>query len=89
MNVGFEIELFNRVNIEAEYFERKVSDLIYNKPLSPSTGTNFVSENIGDMANKGIEVNLGIDIVKTQDFDFNIWANGTHYKNEVTSLPSP
>ncbi|MBB4803737.1 TonB-linked SusC/RagA family outer membrane protein [Flavobacterium nitrogenifigens] len=89
MNVGFEIELFNRVNIEAEYFERKVSDLIYNKPLSPSTGTNFVSENIGDMANKGIEVNLGIDVVKTQDFDFNIWANATHYKNEVTSLPSP
>ncbi|WP_289663225.1 SusC/RagA family TonB-linked outer membrane protein [Flavobacterium panacagri] len=89
MNVGFEIELFNRVNIEAEYFERKVSDLIYNRPLSPSTGTNFVSENIGDMANKGIEVNLGIDIIKTQDFDFNIWANGTHYKNEVTSLPSP
>lgn len=89
MNVGFEIELFNRVNIEAEYFERKVSDLIYNRPLSPSTGTNFVSENIGDMANKGIEINLGIDVIKTEDVDFNIWANGTHYKNEITALPSP
>ncbi len=89
MNVGFEIELFNRVNIEAEYFERKVSDLIYNKPLSPSTGTNFVSENIGDMVNRGVEINLGVDVIKTEDVDFNIWANGTHYKNEVTSLPSP
>lgn len=88
MNLGFEIELFNRVNIEAEYFERKVSDLIYNRPLSPSTGTNFVSENIGDMANKGIEINLGIDVIKTEDVDFNIWANGTHYKNEITALPN-
>lgn len=89
LNVGFEIELFNRVNLEAEYFERKVSDLIYNRPLSPSTGTNFISENIGDMVNRGVEINLGVDIIKTEDLDFNIWANGTHYKNEVTSLPSP
>ena len=89
LNVGFEIELFNRVNLEAEYFERKVSDLIYNRPLSPSTGTNFVSENIGDMVNKGVEINLGVDVIKTEDVDFNIWANGTHYKNEVTYLPKP
>jgi hypothetical protein len=39
------------------------------------------------MGNKGIEVNLGVDIIKTENIDFNIWANGTHYKNKVTSLP--
>ncbi|MEN2400254.1 SusC/RagA family TonB-linked outer membrane protein [Flavobacterium sp. MC2016-06] len=89
MNVGFEIELFNRINIEAEYFERNVSDLIYNLPKSPSTGVSFVSTNIGDMSNKGIEINLGVDVIKTEDVDLNIWANGTHYKNKVTSLPTP
>ena len=89
MNVGFEIELFNRVNIEAEYFERKVSDLIYNRPNSPASGINFVSENIGDMSNKGVEINLGVDAIKTEDIDFNIWVNGTHYKNKITALPKP
>jgi TonB-linked SusC/RagA family outer membrane protein len=89
LNIGFEVELFNRVNLEAEYFERNVSDLIYNRPYAPATGIPFVTENIGDMSNKGIEVNLGVDVIKTQDIDFNIWANATHYKNKVTSLPSP
>ncbi len=89
LNIGFDLQLFNRLNIEAEYFERNVSDLIYNRPNSPSTGISFITENIGDMSNKGIEVNLGLDVIKSNDFDFNIWLNGTHYKNKITALPSP
>lgn len=89
LNVGFEIQLFNRLNIEAEYFERNVSDLIYNRPNSPSTGISFITENIGDMSNKGVEINLGLDVVKSKDINLNIWANATHYKNEVTSIPRP
>ncbi|UTN04553.1 SusC/RagA family TonB-linked outer membrane protein [Flavobacterium bizetiae] len=87
LNIGFDIVLFDRISIEAEYFERNVSDLIYNFPIALSTGTSFVSKNIGDMGNKGIEINLGVDIVKSKDIDFNLWANATHYKNEITSLP--
>ncbi|MFQ6603467.1 SusC/RagA family TonB-linked outer membrane protein [Flavobacterium sp. C3NV] len=87
LNIGFDIVLFDRISLEAEYFERNVSDLIYNFPIALSTGTSFVSKNIGDMGNKGVEVNLGIDIVKSENFDFNIWGNATHYKNKVTSLP--
>lgn len=87
LNLGFDITLLNRISIEAEYFERNVSDLIYNFPIALSTGTAFVSRNIGDMGNKGVEVNLGIDIVKNKNIDFSIWGNATHYKNKITSLP--
>lgn len=87
LNVGFDITLFDRISIEAEYFERNVSDLIYNFPIALSTGTSFVSKNIGDMGNKGVELNLGIDIIKNNNVDFNIWGNATHYKNKITSLP--
>lgn len=87
LNVGFDMVLFDKISLEAEYFERNVSDLIYNFPIALSTGTAFVSKNIGDMSNKGIEINLGIDIIKKENTDFNVWANMTHYKNRVTSLP--
>ncbi|MEN2400404.1 SusC/RagA family TonB-linked outer membrane protein [Flavobacterium sp. MC2016-06] len=87
LNVGFDILLFDRVSFEAEYFERNVSDLIYNFPIPLSTGTAFVSKNIGDMGNKGVEINLGVDVIKNKDIDFNIWANATSYKNKITSLP--
>lgn len=89
LNIGFDVQLFSRLNIEAEYFERNVSDLIYNRPNSPSTGVSFITENIGDMSNKGIEVNLGLDILKSENIDVNVWANTTHYKNKITALPSP
>lgn len=88
LNIGFDMVLFDRISLEAEYFERNVSDLIYNFPIALSTGTSFVSKNIGDMGNKGFEINLGIDIIKNQNVDFNIWTNATHYKNKITSLPT-
>jgi len=88
LNAGFEVSLFNKVNIDAQYFERAVSDMIYNKPMKPSNGVSFQSENIGDMKNRGIEVSVDANIVNTQDFSWNLFANITHYKNEITRLPN-
>ncbi|MCJ8152527.1 SusC/RagA family TonB-linked outer membrane protein [Chryseobacterium sp. SSA4.19] len=88
LNAGFELSLFNRINIDAQYFERGVKDMIYNKPLAPSTGTRFISENIGDMKNRGVEVSVDADIFKTQNFSWNLFANITYYKNEITFLPN-
>lgn len=89
LNAGFEIELANRVTIDAEYFERKVSDLLFNFPLPSSTGTSFISRNIADMENVGLEVNVNADIIKNADFNWAIFGNATHYENKVTSLPQP
>ncbi|AYY83681.1 SusC/RagA family TonB-linked outer membrane protein [Chryseobacterium indologenes] len=88
LNAGFELSLFNRVNIDAQYFERGVQDMIYNKPLAASTGTRFIAENIGDMKNRGVEVSVDANIFNTPDFSWNLFANVTHYKNEITNLPS-
>lgn len=88
-NVGFETRLFNRLNIEAEYFVRKVSDMLYNEPQQPSSGNPTISRNIGDMENRGFEVSLDVDVIKTQNTNLNLWANATHYKNKITRLPAP
>lgn len=87
-NAGIEFSLFDRVSIDAQVFERAVSDMIYNKPLPLSTGTAFVSENIGDMRNRGIEASISIDILKGMDLNWNIFGNATLYKNKVTRIPS-
>src|SRR5690606_16904238 len=51
-NAGFNTSLFNnRLNIEAEYFERRITDMLFNRPLPPSSGFNVTPENIGDMQN--------------------------------------
>src|SRR5690606_34876953 len=88
-NAGFELSLYNRVNLEVEYFQRAVSDMLYNFPLSQSSGTPSVSRNIGNMRNRGVEVSFDADLVKASDFNLNLWLNATHYKNKITKLPDP
>ena len=68
LNAGFELNLLNnRLRIESEYFVRKISDLIFNRPLPNSTGFPSVPENVMDMENKGFEVAIGYDIVANQN----------------------
>lgn len=89
LNAGFEISLFsNRISLNADYFERKVSDMIYTLPLPPSNAGSYVKYgNIGDMTNKGIQANINVDILRTDDIQWSFYANATHYKNKITRLP--
>lgn len=88
MNVGFDAALFNRrLNVEVEYFKKEISDMLFNRPLAPSTGFNVTPENIGDMNNKGIEVTLSGEIIRTDDLSLTLHLNATSYDNEITKMP--
>ncbi|PWG81835.1 SusC/RagA family TonB-linked outer membrane protein [Pararcticibacter amylolyticus] len=87
-NAGIEFQLFNKLTGSFELFTRKSEKLILDKPLAPSTGNNSITTNIGDLQNKGIEVDLSFQAFKTKDFDWTIGMNATHYKNKITRLPS-
>ena len=87
LNAGFELNLLNnRLRIESEYFVRKISDLIFNRPLPNSTGFPSVPENVMDMENKGFEVAIGYDIVANENLTWSVDFNATHYKNSITKL---
>ncbi|MBQ0024812.1 MAG: TonB-dependent receptor [Bacteroidales bacterium] len=88
-NVGIEAGLFGALNFNVEYFIKETKDMIYSRPLAPSQGlpaSQLVNDM--DMMNKGIEFEVSADIFKSRNFAWNISLNGTHYKNEVTKLPS-
>jgi TonB-linked SusC/RagA family outer membrane protein len=88
INAGFEARMMdNRLGIDFDYFTRKVSDMLYNKPLPMSSGAPSLPQNIGDMTNIGYEMNLYFTPVKTKDFTWDINLNGTHYSNKIDSLP--
>ena len=88
-NIGINTRLFNgRVDIEAEYFQRVVEDMLFFKPLPTSSGFAELPENIGDMENVGFEVSINADIIKNEDFTLSANVNATHYKNEITKLPA-
>jgi len=87
---GIETRLFkNRVNLDVSVYKRITKDLIIDRPLDPSTGYTTTRTNIGEIQNEGIEIDLGIDIFKSEESNgFNWTTNFNWSTNEaiVTDL---
>ena len=87
-NAGVEFAfLDNRLSGSAEFFLRKTSDMLFFFPLPPSVGWTGYYDNIGDMMNKGVEIDLAGSIVRTKDFNLDVNLNLTWYKNTISRLP--
>ncbi len=87
-DVALEFGLFkNRVSGTLEYFDRRSSNLIFDVPLPLSSGILTQIQNIGTMYNKGVEVDLNVDLVRGKDFSWNINLNATRLKNQITKMP--
>ncbi len=89
LNVGVELGLFDRLDIEADFFIKETKDMIYAKPLPLSVGSPaYMYTNEMDMRNIGVEVTLGATLLKTRNLKWTVDLNLTHYKNQLTRLPA-
>jgi TonB-linked SusC/RagA family outer membrane protein len=87
-DVALEFGLFkNRLSGTIEYFDRKSTNLIFAVPLPLSVGIATETRNIGSMYNRGIELQLGADVVRTKDFNWHIDLNATKLENKITKMP--
>ena len=86
-NIGLEFTMFkNRLNGSIEYFGRQQKDMLYFKPVAGSLGYTRLPMNVGTMTNRGLEVDLSYDIVKTRDISLNVNANATLISNRIDEL---
>src|SRR5690606_36152823 len=89
LNFGADIGLFNRrVNILLDIYRRETDNLITNLTLPPSTGFGSILTNLGSLENKGVEVELNVDILPTSsEFEWNLGFNASQVKNKILELP--
>ena len=88
LNVGVEFGFWgDRLYGCIDVFNRKTSDMLFALSVPTEAGYSSVWTNIGDMANRGIEIELGGDIIRKKDFVWSVNLNMTHYKNEIVALP--
>jgi TonB-linked SusC/RagA family outer membrane protein len=90
-DIGIEFSAFNRsVRGVVDYYQRTTSDLLLNAPLSSLGGEpdGSIFSNIGEMVNKGLEIELTGDIIKTNDILLTLGASISFVNNEVTKLVS-
>lgn len=87
-NAGVDFKLLNsRLNGTIEFFNRKTTDMLFNFPITPSYGYTSYYANVGDMRNLGVEAELEGVIMKSNDLEWSLRLNMTHYKNKITYLP--
>ena len=85
--VGTDVGLFNgRIGVEAQYYDRLVSDLLFFRPLATSTGFSRQFAPIGTMSNKGIELLVRSTNVDRKHFKWESTITYTRNRNLVESL---
>ncbi|WP_080240553.1 SusC/RagA family TonB-linked outer membrane protein [Spirosoma rigui] len=87
LNIGFDASLLkNRLSVAFDWYTRTTSDMLFpvSAPLTQGVATNPF-QNIGSMRNRGVDlmINYG-DRIGSSGLTYNVGANFSTYRNEVT-----
>jgi TonB-linked SusC/RagA family outer membrane protein len=86
-NLAFHLGFFNRVNVDLELYNKRTSNMLMLVPQSYSNnGFGSRWDNVGVMINRGAELAVNADVIRTRDFTWNVNANVSYNKNEITEL---
>jgi hypothetical protein len=94
---GVEGTLFDRLNFSLGYFDKRSKDLLFQVRFPLSAGSfsgnsdieNLTQyQNIGTISNRGFEIMLSGDVVRSKDWTWNLSFDATTLKNKVLKLPN-
>ncbi len=86
IDVGLDLYLFeSQVTLSTDYYRKTTIDLITTGPVPLYVGNDQPLVNAGDVVNTGVELELGLK-KKLGDFSYDITANASYLKNEVTYI---
>jgi TonB-linked SusC/RagA family outer membrane protein len=87
LDIGFDLGLFqDRIQLTADYYDKKTTDLLLNVTLPPNSGFSTVLQNIGATANKGIEFQLLGRILTEGALKWNATLTYTSNKTKLVDL---
>lgn len=87
-NLGVDIGLFNdKLSATVDVYQRETRDLINFIPIAAGSNfSNFLTTNVGNLENKGVEVTLSATPVQTSSTTWNVGFNFTRNINRITRL---
>jgi TonB-linked SusC/RagA family outer membrane protein len=88
-DIGLEFTMFNdRLRGAIDYYKKVTSDLLLDRPLLSLGGEpdGSILSNVGEMVNKGVEIELDYDVLRSDDLYVNLSATFGTVDNEVTKL---
>ena len=87
-NVGVEWSMWKgRFVGGLDFYNKRVNDLLFWLSIPESFGARGYYGNMGDIRNRGVELTLGGDLVRTKNVTWNLTANMAHNRTKILSLP--
>jgi TonB-linked SusC/RagA family outer membrane protein len=86
-NLGLDLAMFNnRVSFVADFYIKNTSDLLFAVPIPETTGFGYITRNIGDISNKGMEFAINTHNIN-REFQWSSSFNIGFNRNSVVDLP--
>lgn len=76
----------NRFGLQFNYYIKKVSDLLINRVIAPTTGFSNLLDNFGSLENKGFEVVVNVAPVRKTDVHWDITGIFNHNRNKAVKI---
>ena len=87
MDLGLDVDMFKGLlQMNFSYYRKKTVDLVNSVTLPSSTGFTSYKDNIGEVMNKGVEIQLRSTILNAKDWYVAAFVNMAHNKNEITKI---
>ena len=85
-DLGVKARLFNAVDLYVGYYYKQTTGLLTTRatPIELGMGPQF--ENNGDAVNQGLEFSIQADVIRSDKFRWNVFANLSTLTNEMTNL---
>lgn len=85
--VGFDARVFNRLGIDFSFYKTNATNQLIELPLNPLSGFNAEVINAGNIENRGIEIVLDANILKSENgFSWDSRVNFSKNINKIISL---
>ena len=86
-NIGVDFGFWNnRLRGSLDFYFNTTKNILMKVPTDASSGYSYQTMNVGETSNKGIELALGADIVRSKDFNLSVNLTYNYNKNNVEEL---
>ena len=85
-NLALNARLFNRLNLDVEFYNRVTDNMLITIPYSLTTGFGGGTGNVGSMRIRGLDLTANVEIFNKGDFFWSIGVNFNYNKNQITQL---
>lgn len=78
----------NRINVQFDYWWKITKDQVMSIELPPSVGVSSMSVNFGELVNRGYDIHLSAQIIKSRNWYWSTTVVGTHTMDKIQKISS-